>query len=368
MGFIKVENLSIDLGEFHLVDIDFEIKKGDYLTIIGPTGSGKSILLETIAGFYKPKKGRVFLEGEDITNLPPEKRNMSIVYQDYVLFPTKTVFENIAYGLKKKINDKEEIKKEVTQIAEILNIAHLLHRKPDTLSGGEQQRVALARALVVKPKLLLMDEPFSALDVKTRENLRNLVKKAIEKYETTILHVTHDFDDVWNLATKILVMRNGKILQKGDINDIFYRPSINFVADFVGTNVLEGEIIGKEDGLSKIKVGDCILLSIDDSENNNNYNKSNKDNNIDKNNNVKLSIRPEDIIISKNPINISARNEFKCKVKEIKKIGNLVYLILNIGGTPTKCILTPNALSQLEIKEGDEVYAIIKAINVRIIN
>ena len=153
MDFLEIEDLSIDLGEFKLVDVNLKVKKGDYLTIIGPTGSGKSILLETIAGFYKPEKGRIYLEGEDITDLPPEKRNMSIVYQDYVLFPHKTVFDNIAYGLKKKIKDKDKIKEEITQIVEVLNISHLLHRTPDTLSGGEQQRVALARALVVKPKL-----------------------------------------------------------------------------------------------------------------------------------------------------------------------------------------------------------------------
>ena len=245
MDFLEIEDLSIDLGEFKLVDVNLKVKKGDYLTIIGPTGSGKSILLETIAGFYKPKKGRVYLDGEDITDLPPEKRNMSIVYQDYVLFPHKTVFDNIAYGLKKKIKDKDKIKEEITQIVEVLNISHLLHRTPDTLSGGEQQRVALARALVVKPKLLLMDEPFSALDVKTKENLRRLVKKAIKEYETTVLHVTHDFDDVWSLANRVAVMKNGRILQEGEVNEIFYKPSINFVAEFVGTNVLDGEVIDK---------------------------------------------------------------------------------------------------------------------------
>ncbi|EHP83843.1 ATP-binding cassette domain-containing protein [Methanotorris formicicus] len=350
MNFLKIEDLSIDLGEFKLVDVNLEVKKRDYLTIIGPTGSGKSILLETIAGFYKPEKGRIYLEGEDITNLPPEKRNMSIVYQDYVLFPHKTVFDNIAYGLKKKIKDKEKIREEVTQITEVLKISHLLHRKPTTLSGGEQQRVALARALIVKPKLLLMDEPFSALDIKTKENLRKLVKKAISEYETTVLHVTHDFDDVWSLANKVVVMKNGKILQEGDVNEIFYKPSINFVADFVGTNVLDGEVIGKEDGLTKIKVGNCVLLSVDDGEGK-----------------VRLSIRPEDIIISNNPIETSARNEFRCKVEKINRMGNLVYLTLNVDGIMLRCILTPNALYSLNIKEEDIIYALIKATNVRII-
>ena len=351
MDFLEIEDLSIDLGEFKLVDVNLKVKKGDYLTIIGPTGSGKSILLETIAGFYKPKKGRVYLEGEDITDLPPEKRNMSIVYQDYVLFPHKTVFDNIAYGLKKKIKDKDKIKEEITQIVEVLNISHLLHRTPDTLSGGEQQRVALARALVVKPKLLLMDEPFSALDVKTKENLRKLVKKAIKEYETTVLHVTHDFDDVWSLANRVAVMKNGRILQEGEVNEIFYKPSINFVAEFVGTNVLEGEVIDKEDGLTKIRAGSLELLSVDDGDGV-----------------VRLSIRPEDIVISKHPIETSARNEFRCKVDRIKRMGNLVYLTLSVDDIRLRCILTPNALYSLNIKEGDVVYAVIKATNVRIIS
>ena len=353
MEFLEVEDLNINLGEFKLIDVNLKVKKGDYLTIIGPTGSGKSILLETIAGFYIPKKGRVYLEGEDITNLPPEKRNMSIVYQDYVLFPNMTVFNNIAYGLKKKIKDKEKIKEEITQIAEVLNISHLLHRKPDTLSGGEMQRTAIARALVVKPKLLLMDEPFSALDVKTKENLRKLVKKAIKEYNTTVLQVTHDFDDVWSLANNVVVMKDGEILQIGNPEEVFNKPSTNFMADFVGTNILSGKVIGKDGQLTKIKVGDLIFWSIDSA---------------DGMEEVRVSIRPENIILSNKLIETSARNEFKCKIEKTVKRGNLVYLTLNVEGTTLRCVLTPNALHSLDIKEGDSAYILIKAINVRIIS
>ncbi len=158
----------MDLGGFKLRDVTFSVDKCDYVCIIGPTGVGKSILLETIAGLYNPKKGRILLDGEDITHLPPERKHVGVVYQDYALFPHMTVFNNIAYGLRKKIKDKNIVKQEVKRIAELLEIDHLLHRKPGTLSGDEQQRVALARALIVRPKLLLMDEPFSALDVRQR--------------------------------------------------------------------------------------------------------------------------------------------------------------------------------------------------------
>ena len=349
MNFLEIEDLSIDLGEFKLTNVNLKIKKGDYLTIIGPTGSGKSILLETIAGFYKPERGKIYLERKDITNLSPEKRNMGIVYQDYALFPHKNVFGNIAYGLKKRVKNKDKVKEEVTEIAEILNIAHLLHRKPNTLSGGEQQRVALARALIVKPKLLLMDEPFSALDVKTKENSRKLVKKVISEYRTTVLHVTHDFGDIWSLANRVAVVKNGKLLQEGSIDEIFRRPTIN-IANFVGTNILDGEVIGKENELTKIKVGNYILSSVDNGEGK-----------------IKISVRPEDIIISKTPINSSARNELKCRIGKIKKMGNLVYLNLNVGEATLKCILTPNALYSLNIKEGSNAYMLIKAINVRIV-
>ncbi len=230
---LEIENLCVDLGEFKLNGVSLKADRGDYIVIIGPTGSGKSIVLETVAGFYKPIRGKIRLEGRDITFLPIEKRNVSIVYQDHALFPHMSVFENIAYGLKKKERNSSIVREEVRKIAKILGISHLLHRKPDTLSGGEQQRVAIARALVVKPKLLLMDEPFSALDVKTRENLRKLVKKAVKKYDTTVLHVTHDFEDVFSLANEVAVMKDGEIVQTGRPEEIFSRPLNDFVADFV---------------------------------------------------------------------------------------------------------------------------------------
>ena len=247
MDFLEIEDLSIDLGEFKLVDVNLKVKKGDYLTIIGPTGSGKSILLETIAGFYKPKKGRVYLEGEDITDLPPEKRNMSIVYQDYVLFPHKTVFDNIAYGLKKKIKDKDKIKEEITQITEVLNISHLLHRKPDTLSGGEQQRVALARALILNHSILLLDEPTSAVDIKIKESIISELKKI---KHIPVLHITHDLAEARTLGEKIGIFMNGELIAFGD-KDILKKPNTKKVAEFLGFNIIENKAIAPEDVIIK---------------------------------------------------------------------------------------------------------------------
>jgi len=234
---IELEKVCISLGEFNLESISLKVNQGEYLTIIGPTGSGKSIILETIAGFYKPASGKIKVNGQDVTHLPPEKRNISIVYQDYVLFPHMNVYENIAYGLKKRFNSQKDLKAKVEEIAELLNISHLLSRYPSTLSGGESQRVALARALVVNPKVLLLDEPLSALDPLTRENTRKLIKCVVTQLKTTTIHVTHDFEDVRVLANKVAVIKNGKVLQVGTPEEILLNPANEAVAELVRAGI-----------------------------------------------------------------------------------------------------------------------------------
>jgi len=352
--FIKIVHLSIDLGEFQLKDVSLDCEQGDYVVIIGPTGSGKSVILETIAGFYKPDKGKIILEGKDITNVPPEQRNMSIVYQDYVLFPHMSVYDNIAYGLKKKISDKSFIEKEVKAIARLLKIEHLLHRLPTTLSGGEAQRTAIARALVVKPRLLLMDEPFSALDVKTKEELRQLVKTAIKEYQTTTIHVSHDLDDVWSLATKVVMMQRGKILQVGPPEHIFTSPVNDFVAEFVGTNTLKCKIIGRKNGFTLLEAGKNVKL----------YSKDQGTPGKE----VMVAIRPEHILISSEPIFDHTPNAFCGLITETKVQGGFVWLTLNIDGLSFKAILTNNAYELLKLKEKTKVFIAVKSRDVRIVS
>ncbi len=348
---LKVEDLSIELGEFKLEKASFGVEKGDYLMIIGPTGSGKTIILETIAGFYQPKHGRIYMNGKDITGLPPEKRGISMVYQDYVLFPHMSVYENIAFGLRKKMNDEDMIKREIERIAKVLKIKHLLNRSPTTLSGGEQQRVAIARALVVKPEILLMDEPFSSLDVKTRERMRKLVKKAMEEYSTTVIQVTHDFEDVFTLANKIIIMKEGKILQMGAPEEIFSKPANEFIANFVSTNLLRCKALKNEDNVGILNCNGVILYSADE---------------VKVNDEVTVSIRPEDIIISDNMVKTSAKNVLRAKVVEMEKQGNLVWVTIDTG-IRLRVIITPNSAEALGIREGEEVYAIFKATAVKVI-
>ncbi|HML04914.1 MAG TPA: ATP-binding cassette domain-containing protein [Methanobacterium sp.] len=354
--FLEVKDLNVDLGEFHLKSINLKIEKNEYMVIIGPTGSGKSVLLETIAGFYKQNSGQVFLEGRDISNLEAEKRGISIVYQDYVLFPNMNVFENIAYGLKKKIKDKGIINSKVFEIAELLKINHLLDRDPETLSGGEKQRTAIARSLIVEPNLLLMDEPFSAVDIETHAILTTLIKNVISNYQTTVIHVTHNFDDVWNLAESVAVMKDGKILQQGIVNEVFSKPSHKFVAEFVGVqNVFRGKVIETKEDLTTVMLEDGLLLRSVDGD-------------LKRDDEVLVAIRPENIIISNETFVSSIRNQLQGTVEEIIKIGPRIWVGVQVNKTIFKGMITPSSLDILGIENGKKVYVSFKSLNVKIID
>lgn len=352
MSFLEVRDLCLDVGDFELSGIGLKAEKGDYLALIGPTGSGKSLLLETIIGFYGPEKGRIILEGIDITNFPPDMRQISIVYQDHVLFPHMDIFENIAYALRKKLRDKKQIEAEVKQIAGVLGIGELLHRKPATLSGGEKQRAAIARSLVVRPKLLLLDEPFSALDARTKEKLREMLKKAINEYSTTVLHVTHDFEDVWALANRVVVIRKGEVMQAGDPESVFKRPSPDFVAEFLGTNVLKGCVKALEGKLTVVEAEGMKIYSSDPAE---------------PGEGVTVSIRPEEIILAREALESSARNTVQGRVSGVFKKEHLVVVEVEIGNAEIKAVITPTSCEMLGLEPGREIYAVFKASNARII-
>lgn len=341
---LQIQNLSKDMGEFVLKNITLDIEQGEYLVIIGPTGAGKTILLETIAGIYPPDSGTIILNGKDITDLPPKERNICVVYQDYMLFPHLTIEENIGFGLVSKKLPPDEIKKRVTNAAELLSIDKLLHRHPDTLSGGEQQRAAIARAIVMEPVLLLLDEPLSALDGQTREMLRKELRRLHKLYNITIVHVTHNFEEVFALADRVAVMNKGNIIQCGLPDEVFRKPNCEFIANFTSVENIFRGICTPKDGASTISVNGLAITSSACKENGEVY----------------ATIRPEDILISRGALESSARNSFKGPITDIVNNGMVIKVTVD-AGIPFVSVLTRQGFDALNLKEGEEVYLTFKA-------
>ena len=346
---IRIENLSNDWKEFKINNINLQVEDSEYFVILGPSGSGKTMLLELIAGMWPLDSGKIYMDSKDITTLPPEKRGIGFVYQNYMLFPHKTVFENIAFGLKvRKVRD-EEIKTRVEEMMDLLKISHLADRLPRTLSGGEQQRTALARALIIYPKILLMDEPLSALDRKTRDELMQELKEIHRKFDVTLVHVTHNFDEALMLADRIAIMRNGEISQVGTSTEIFRHPADKFVADFVGAeNIIEGT--AKKDGerLTIIDTGNILIYSTEQ-----------------KQGHVHITVRPEDIILSAQKVETSARNVFKGPIKGIIDTGALIKLTIDVG-EPLVVFLTRQSFLDMELNIGKSVWTYFKATAVHV--
>ncbi|CVK31402.1 ATP-binding cassette domain-containing protein [Methanoculleus bourgensis] len=260
---LDVRGLSLSLGEFSLDGVDLTVDDGEYFIILGPTGAGKTILLETIAGIYAPASGTISLDGRDITRTDPKDRGIGMVYQDYMLFPHLTVEENIGFGLLQRKTEPDRIRELVSETADLLGIGHLLDRTPGTLSGGEQQRAAaIARALVLRPRVLLLDEPLSALDAVTRDRLRRELKAVHRATGTTVVHITHHFEDIFALADRVAVMQDGRIAQTGTPDEVFRKPATEFVAAFTGMeNVFYG-VSRVRDGEATIDLGAITLRTV----------------------------------------------------------------------------------------------------------
>jgi iron(III) transport system ATP-binding protein len=252
VSFLLLENLTKEFtgrggeGIVRAVDqANINIAKGEFVTLLGPSGCGKTTTLRLIAGFEFPTQGRIILDGQAINELPPNRRDMAMVFQSYAIFPHLNVFENVAYGLKIRGLSQQEIRDKVRWVLEMTELMGLENRAPNALSGGQQQRVALARALVMEPKVLLMDEPLSNLDAKLREVMRTEIRQIQQKLGITSVYVTHDQLEAMTLSDKIVVMNKGRIEQIGTPQEIYRHPRTAFVADFIGrTNFVSGTVHG----------------------------------------------------------------------------------------------------------------------------
>lgn len=251
---IKVENLEVKFGDFvALHDTNLEVKEGEFFTLLGPSGCGKTTTLRSIAGFIKPSNGKVYVRGEDITDKPVEKRNIGMVFQSYALFPTMSVYKNIAFGLEIQKLKQEEIDEKVRSMAAKVDLSETdLKKKISELSGGQQQRVAIARALVTSPEIICLDEPLSNLDAKLRVQLRKELKDLQKRFGITSIYVTHDQEEALTLSNRIAVFNKGKIEQIGTPDEIYNHSATEFVCNFIGDiNRLDTELLEKMGAFEK---------------------------------------------------------------------------------------------------------------------
>jgi molybdopterin-binding protein len=341
---ISLQDLNVDLGEFTLKDINLDVRAGEYFILLGPTGAGKTVLLEAIAGLHPVLKGTISVDGKEVTRVKPEKRGVGIVYQDQMLFPHLSVERNIAFGLKATKCPKQEMKPRIDDAAALLRIGHLLHREPKTLSGGEKQKVALARALVTRPAVLLLDEPLSALDPHTTERMQHELAELHRRLKITIIHVTHDFEEAEALGDRVAVLNEGRIAQVGTPKDILRRPSSTFVADFALTrNVFTGHARQTEDGHVGVDIGGIELTVAGNARGV-----------------VHVALRPEDILLSPEPLRSTARNSFEGTITQVMDRGAVLYVTVTVP-PEFVCMVTRQAQEELNLRKGVRVWITFKA-------
>ena len=337
---LEIRALAKRLGAFELRDVHLALGEGEYFVLLGPSGAGKTVLLEIVAGLMRADAGSILLDGRDITRRPPERRGFSLVYQDYALFPHMTVRRNIAYGLARRL-DRQQARQRTAEMADLLSITDLLDRRPATLSGGEQQRAALARALAVRPSMLLLDEPLSAVDTNTRLRLRGELKRISRELSTPVLHVTHDPEEAMALGDRVGVMLGARLHQVAAPEELFRRPSDPDVADFLGLrNILP---------VSRVRDRTCTVCGVD-------LHVSSLADTTEH-----IWIKPEEIILSAEPFASSARNQLKCRVVNWDPRGPLLAVRVAVGELSLTALITHASFTELAIRAGTEAYATFKS-------
>ncbi|MEJ5315895.1 MAG: ATP-binding cassette domain-containing protein [Tenuifilum sp.] len=349
---LVVDQISKHFKLFSLREITFKVSQGDYFMLLGPSGSGKSLLLQIIAGLVKPDSGRILFNGIDITKSPAGKRNVGILFQDLALFPHLSVFDNIAYPLKLRKHSSFAVKQRVVELAEQFSISHILNQGVTSLSGGEKQRVALARTLAFNPPILLLDEPLSAIDSQLHLDLGVLLR-SINRAGTTIIHVTHNYQEAISLASKVGVLHNGQLVQVGEPVEVFQNPRSEFVANFTGAKNfyrVKG-VRATPDGLiyAELPLGEIIAF----------YANPVYSNGF-------ICFPEESVVLSTQAENQSAINVFSGRVIDIfaQRFG---YEVVIDCGFKVFALITKESLEKLKISPGIKLYAAVKANAVRFI-
>ena len=342
-AFVKFDKVdkSYDGKILVVKDLNLDIAEGEFITMLGPSGSGKTTCLMMLAGFETPTNGEIYLDSNPISNIPPHKRGIGMVFQNYALFPHMTVYENLAFPLKVRKISKEEIDKKVDKALSMVSLSGFENRMPAQLSGGQQQRVAVARALVFDPAVVLMDEPLGALDKNLRESMQYEIKHIHENIGVTVVYVTHDQGEALTMSNRIAVFNDGKVQQLSSPDKLYEEPVNSFVAEFIGeNNTFSGEVtdISKDKCKIKLDSGDEILT-------NPIRVKSKGDKSI-------VSLRPERAIIDPEE---KMDNKFKGKIEEVIYHGDHTRLRLNLLGNKDFILKVPNSSARMDIKLGNEI-------------
>jgi spermidine/putrescine transport system ATP-binding protein len=344
---VRLERVTKRFGELAAVDdLTLDIHRGEFFSLLGPSGCGKTTTLRMIGGFEEPTAGRIFLGGSDVTLSPPYRRDVNTVFQSYAIFPHLTVGENVAFGLQRKRVPRREIDKRVDDVLALVDLPEHRSRKPNQLSGGQQQRVALARALVNRPRLLLLDEPMSALDAKLRKQMQIELKRIQHEVGITFLYVTHDQEEAMTMSDRIAVMRAGRIEDLGSPERVYERPATEFVASFLGaSNLLSGEIveIAAEGATVSLAEGGTITVA------------GQALGEKKKGDGVKVGVRPEKVHISPVGSSIPGQNELRARVRvsTFTGVGNQ-YLVETLAGTELT-VYAQNLGSATAPRSGEEV-------------
>ncbi|GAA3196723.1 ABC transporter ATP-binding protein [Actinocorallia longicatena] len=325
--------------------VDLTIAQGEFFSLLGPSGCGKTTNMRMIAGFEEPTRGEVFLYGENVTGVPANKRDVNMVFQSYALFPHMSVHENVAFGLKRKGVEKNEIKKRVGEMLEIVGLTGREKRRPREMSGGQQQRVALARALVNRPRALLLDEPLGALDLKLRQAMQSELKRVQREVGITFVYVTHDQSEALTMSDRIAVMYDGAIEQLGTPREIYEAPASKFVAGFIGTsNLLSGNVTGVTDGVATLAFGDDGLIEV-----------PLRDVSVGEGATLELTVRPEKIDLTKTKVDNCS--SVRGTVTEVVYLGTFTnYSVVTAKGEEV-VVFVQNANNPDDLAaRGDEVW------------
>ena len=348
---IEIKDFSVHLGNFSLKDINLTIGDGEYFVILGPTGAGKTVLIECIAGLHHTNSGEIWMDGNNVTGRAPEERKVGYVPQDYVLFPFLDVVGNIAFGLRQSKYSKADIIKKVETLASLMGIPHLLNRDIRALSGGEKQRVALARALAPSPHILLLDEPLGALDLQTSKHLRLELRRIHQELGVTTLHITHNQTEAEEIADRIAIINMGRLEQVGSPDEVFFYPKSEVVSGFIGTpNILECDDcrnLGR--GLVEVNCrGLPIILPHDG-------------------NAVKrIALSPRDVYISDTEPPGPPVNRFKGIITSINSSSTVVRLEVKVGKHNLLAEMPHHIFEEMDLEEDGEVFLIFKLRRIRV--